>query len=390
MRLKAAGLAASTLLLTAACVQESSGPEKSDDALVGSGSGSNCNIDRVVRVGATLSLTGGAAFAGEYQQQGLQLAIDELNQESGVSYELVVEDDETDVQSGLTAFEKLIERDEVSALIGPTLSNVAFSTYEESQDAGVPTIGISTTANGIPEIGDYIYRVSLPEEVALAESIPASYDALDYKDVAVMYDNEDEFTASAYESMMLELERLDVDLVSEETFPTDESDFRSQLTKVAETEPDVLVLSALPAATAPLVKQAREIGLDVPIVGGNAFNSPVMIDNLGDSAEGLIVGGAWSSSAMTTGNQEFMDSFEQTYDRAPDQFAAQAYTSAHVLDAAIRDNCDANRSAIREALGRIDAHETVLGPVTLAPHGEITQDAFVQIIKDGEFTPIGE
>ncbi|GAB4000256.1 hypothetical protein GCM10029992_31590 [Glycomyces albus] len=155
-------LAAAALMTTAACVSEESSGSESDDALVGEGTGADCVIEDTVKLGAVLSLTEGAAFAGEYQQQGLELAIEELNAQDGVTYELIVEDDATDVETGVAAFEKVIDRDQVSAIIGPTLSNTAFTTFPDSQSAGVPTVGISTTAEGIPEIGDYIFRASSP------------------------------------------------------------------------------------------------------------------------------------------------------------------------------------------------------------------------------------
>ncbi|MFC4337846.1 ABC transporter substrate-binding protein [Salininema proteolyticum] len=386
MRRTAVGLAAAATLMTSACVQSSSGKAEEDDTLIGTGTGANCTIDEVVKIGAVLSLDGGAAFAGSYQQQGLELAIDELNQKSGITYELILEDDKTDLQTSISATEKLLERDEVHAMIGPTLSNMAFSTYEDAQDAGVPTVGISTTAAGIPEIGEYIFRVSLPEEVALASSIPAAEASLEFETAAVMHDNEDEFTTSAFESMHQELQDLGTEIVANETFPTSETEFRAQLTKIDESGADVLVLSALPGATIPLVKQAREMGIDIPIVGGNAFNSPVMIGNLEDASENLVVGGAWSAEADTEGNIAFTESFQDAYDRPADQFAAQAYTAAYTIDEAIRASCNANRDSIRTELGRLSDFETVLGPITLSPDGEITQDPYIQIVKDGEFT----
>lgn len=378
--------AAAALLATAACVSEEGVADQTDSALVGTGTGAECSIDETVKIGAVLSLTEGAAFAGEYQRQGLELAYEELNALGGVEYELIVEDDMTDLETSVAAFEKLIDRDGVTALIGPTLSNQAFTTYPDAQSAGVPTVGISTTAEGIPEIGDYIFRVSLPEEVALAASIPAAKEALDLERVAVLYDSADEFTASAFSTISDVLADEGIEIAVEESFQTSDTDFSAQLSKVQETEVDAVILSALPAATVPLVKQARDLGIEAPIVGGNAFNSPVLVGGLGDAAEGLIVGGAWSSAADTPGNAEFIEAFTARYDRAPDQFAAQAYTAAYVIDNAVRADCDANRDAVKDNLGQVLEFDSVLGPLSLSESGEITQEPFTQIVEDGEFT----
>jgi len=389
MRLKSASItsAVAVAVLAAGCVQaESTGDTEAVEGLAGEGSGAECVIDDPVHVGAVYSLTGGASFARQYQQEGLQLAFEELNEQDGVEYELTAEDDKTDIAESIAGFEKLIDRDDVSVIVGPTLSDMAFSTYEDTQQAGVPVVGVSTTAEGIPEIGDYVFRNSLPEEFALAESLPAAKEALDLDTVAVLHDQEDEFTSSAYSTITGVLADEGIDVVADEAFQTDDTDFRSQLTKVKNGDPDAVVLSALPGATVPLVQQARELGIDVPIVGGNAFNSPVLIGNLEDAAEGLIVGGAWSSAKDSAGNQEFIDAYTQAYGRRPDQFAAQAYTAAQLIDEAVRADCDANREAIKDNLGQISDLETVLGPLSLDESGEVTQEPVVQIVQDGEFT----
>lgn len=373
--------------IVAGCAQDdSSGDAQTVSGLVGEGSGQDCVIDDPVQVGVVLSLTEGAAFAGEYQKEGLELGFEELNKKGGVEYKLTIEDDKTDLEQSIAAYEKLIDREKVNIIVGPTLSDMAFSTFEDAQKAGVPALGISTTAEGIPEIGDYIFRDSLPEEVALAESLPAANEALGLEKVAVMHDNQDEFTSSAYDTMSAVLKDEGIDVVADETFATTDTEFRSQLTKVKSAQPDALVLSALPAATIPLVQQARELGIKVPIVGGNAFNSPVLIGSLKDAAEGLIVGGAWSSALETAGNAEFVHAYSDAYGREPDQFAAQAYTAAKLIDEAVRADCDGNREAIKNNLGELSDVETVLGPISLDKDGEVHQEPVVQIVKNGKLT----
>ncbi|NUQ89482.1 MAG: ABC transporter substrate-binding protein [Glycomyces artemisiae] len=389
MRLKSttgAVLAAAALLATGACVSEDTNEASSDSALSGSGTGADCTIDETVKIGAVFSLTEAAAFAGTYQQEGLAMGFEELNAAGGITYEVIQEDDKTSVEDSVAAFGKLIDRDEVSAIVGPTLSNMAFTTYTDAESAGVPALGVSTTAEGIPEMGDYIFRASLPEEVALAASIPAAKEALGLTKVAVLYDNADEFTTSAANTIKDVLNDENIEIVAEETFETADTDFAAQLTSVLEAEPDAVILSALPGATVPLVKQARNLGIEAPIVGGNAFNSPVLVGALEDASEGLIVGGAWSAAADTTGNAEFIANYTEKYGRAPDQFAAQAYTAAYLLDQAIRADCDANREAIKDNLGQILEYDSILGPISIDENGEVTQEPVVQIVHDGAFT----
>jgi branched-chain amino acid transport system substrate-binding protein len=385
-RTSGAVLAAALLAASAACVSEGTDNASNDDSLVGSGGSEDCQIEETVKVGAVLSLTEAASFAGGYQREGIEMAFEELNASGGgITYELIVEDDKTSVEDSVAAFEKVIDRDKVSVIVGPTLSNMAFTTFPDAESAGVPALGISTTAEGIPDLGDYIFRNSLPEEVALAASIPAAKETLNIAKVAVLYDSADEFTASAYNTITDVLTEEGIEVVVDESFETTDTDFSAQLTKVKDAEVDAVILSALPGATVPLVKQARDLDIQAPIIGGNAFNSPVLVGSLEDAAEGLIVGGAWSAAAETTGNAEFIANYTEKYDRAPDQFAAQAYTAAYMIDQAVRADCDANREAIKDNLGQILEYDSILGTISLDESGEVSQEPVVQIVENGQF-----
>lgn len=390
MRLRvgsAAAVSAAVLLVAAGCGSDGEAPGR-DNPLAGTGAGADCVIDDPVKVGLVLSLTGGAAFIGGYQQQGLELAFDELNAKRGVRYEFVLEDDETSPERGVAHYAKLIDTEKVSVIAGPTLSTVGFAAFPDAEEAGVPAIGMSTTAEGIPDLGDYIFRDSLSERVALNASIPAAVAALDLKRVAILYDGDDEFTSSAYRTMKEALEGLGIEIVGEEEFGTADRTFADQLNRVKAAEPDAVVVSALLAATVPLIKEARELGIVVPIIGGNAFNSPVMVDDLGPAAEGLIVGGAWNAQLRSEGNEQFVAAFTQRYGRAPDQFAAQAYTAAQLIDIAVRTDCDGSREAIKDNLGQILEQETILGTLSIDENGEVYQDPVVQIVRDGVLVPL--
>lgn len=155
-----------------------------------------CSLDQPVKVGVVFSVTGGAAVYGSTQRNGVQLAVEELNAQSGITYELVVEDDSSDPAQGITAFEKLINQDQVSVIIGPTLSNTAFSADPIAHDGGFPVLAVSKTAAGITEIGEFIFRNSLTEAQVIPQTIETAAAALGIERVAVLYGNDDSFTVS--------------------------------------------------------------------------------------------------------------------------------------------------------------------------------------------------
>lgn len=381
-------------LLLAACGGNgggSPGAEGSDTAATGgatdtaSQAAGDCTLDEPVKVGVVFSQTGPAAVYGESQLAGVELAVEEQNAEGGVTYELVVEDDASDPAQGIPAFEKLINQDEASVIIGPTLSNTAFSTDPVAQDAGVPVLGVSNTAEGITEIGDYIWRNSLTEQQVIPQTIEAAVGAFDLQNVAALYGDDDSFTVSGHETFVATLEEQGVDVAETQTFAKGNTDFAPQLTAARDAEPDALVVSALAEEAALIIQQAAELGIDVPIIGGNGFNSPAIIEQAGKAAEGVVVGAAWNSASDDPATADFIAAYQEAAGGAPDQFAAQAYAGMNLVAMAVQSSCSGERDAIRDGFGQIDGVETVLGEFSFTDTRDADHPAVVQVVEDGAF-----
>ena len=376
-------LSASVLVL-AGCSSTGDGGGTSAEGLKGTGSGDSCVIEGTVPVGAALSLTGGAASYGESQQKGLELALADLNAKEGVEYALTVEDDGTDPRQAMSVFEGFVA-DGTSAIIGPTLSNTAFQAQPIAQDAGVPVLAISNTATGITEQGDFIFRDSLTEAQVIPQTIAAAKEKLGLKKVVVMYSNDDAFTESGFEVMESALEDEGVEVADTLTFSVKDTDFRSLLTTAKQQNPDAIVVSALIEAAIPLVTQARELGIDQPIIGGNGFNNPQLMADAGDAAEGVIVGAAWNSASDSPENTAFMEAFEAKYGAGPDQFAAQAYAGMQIIDHAVRVNCSGERTDVQDGLTQVTDLPTPLGSISINANRDAEHPAVVQIVQDGKF-----
>jgi branched-chain amino acid transport system substrate-binding protein len=354
--------------------------------LVGSGSGDSCVIEESVPVGAALSLTGAAASYGESQRKGRELAAEKLAEKEGVTYDLKIEDDATDPRQGITVFESFTQ--DRSVIIGPTLSNGAFQAQPIAQEAGVPVVAISNTAAGITAQGDYIFRVSLTEGQVIPQTVAKAKEAYGLEKVVVMYSNDDAFTESGYEVFASALEEEGVEVANTLTFSKTDTDFRALLTEARNAEPDAIIVSGLIEAAIPLVTQARELGIDVPIVGGNGFNNPKLMSDAGDAAEGVVVGAAWNSASEGELNSAFLADYEEAEGGQPDQFAAQAYAGMMAIDAAVRANCSGERDDIKEGLGGIDGLDTVLGTLAINDDRDAEHDAVVQVVEGGSFTPL--
>jgi len=377
-------LASAATLVLASCAGGDGGGGTSAN-LAGEGSGDSCVIEDAVPVGAALSLTGAAASYGESQQRGLQLAKKELDEKEGVTYDLTIEDDQTDPRQGITVFEQLVE-DGASVIIGPTLSNTAFQAQPIAQEESVPVLAVSNTADGITEQGDFIFRDSLTESQVIPQTVQQAKETYGLERVIVMYSNDDAFTESGYDVFASSLEEEGVEVIDTLTFSKSDTDFRSLLTEAKNANPDAIVVSALIEAAIPLVTQARQLGIEAPIIGGNGFNNPQLMADAGEAAEGVVVGAAWNSSSDNPQNADFLKAYEAEYDAQPDQFAAQAYTGLMLIDQAVREGCSGEREDIKAGLGSIENAPTVLGELSINENRDAEHPAVVQVVENGTFT----
>jgi branched-chain amino acid transport system substrate-binding protein len=341
-----------------------------------------------VKLGMNIGLTGATSLYGIPQQQGIQLALAEINATGYLGESELVglyEDGASSAETAIAAMEKLLFEDKVVAVIGPTFSAQAFAADPIAQEAGIPVLGITNLAAGITDIGDYIFRNGLLDSVQIPAAVNAVVDLRQPQTAALIYDDRNEFTVTGYEIFKETLKARGVEIVAEETFRTGEVVFDSQLTNIIGAEPDVLMVSALGAEAIPLLTQARTLGYEGPIVGGNGFNAPALLTEAGADAQGVIIGAAWHISNDNPLNLAFVEAFEAEFGFLPDQFAAQAYTAAWLMATAIRCADSVDGAAIRDALAAIRDFDSPLGLFSFDENRDPVHEPVVQIILDGRF-----
>ncbi|MES2999756.1 MAG: ABC transporter substrate-binding protein [Pseudomonadota bacterium] len=290
-------------------------------------------------VGVAQALSGGAAQYGVAIRNGFQLAVDEINAGGGINGDrirLVIEDEQGKKEEAINVYKKLIFQDKVLMVFGPTLSNSAASVNPIAQGAKMVNFGTSHTADGITAVGEFIFRNAMMEADVLPETIRVAVRKANVKKVAVLYGNDDVFTKSGYDNFKKALEDQKIAVVTTETFAKGDVDFKAQLTKIKAANPDAVVLSALIAEGAPILVQARQLGLNVPFIGGNGMNSTKVFELAKGAADNLYIGSPWSSSNTTPANTKFIAAYTDRFKTAPDQFAAQAYDALHIAAQAFR------------------------------------------------------
>ena len=196
----------------------------------------SARAETVVKIGAALSLTGPAAAYGAQQKAGILAAVEELNKSGalkGVKLEAVIEDDASTKEQGIAVFQRFINKDKVSAIIGPTLSNTATAADPLAQGAKVPVVAVSNTApKGITDIGDYIWRVSLTEGQVIPGALRRLQAKLGFKKAGMVYGNDDAFTQAGYNVMKAAVEALKLEVVGTQTFAKPDKDYTAQLTSL--------------------------------------------------------------------------------------------------------------------------------------------------------------
>jgi branched-chain amino acid transport system substrate-binding protein len=354
-----------------------------------------------IKLGVAEALSGGAAQYGISIRNGFQLAADEINAAGGVNgdkLQLVIEDEQGKKEEAINVFKKLIFQDKVLMVFGPTLSNSAQAADPIAQAAKTVAFGTSNTADGITSIGDYVFRNSVTEADVLPETLRVAIKHAHIKKVAVMYGNDDVFTKSGYDNFKKALEDAHIPVTPTETFAKGDVDFKAQLTKIKATNPDAIVLSALLAEGAPIMVQARQLGLNVPFIGGNGMNSVKVFTLAKGASDDLYVGSPWSASNDSPENVQFIKAYQARFNTSPDQFAAQSFDALHILVQALKQvkltgNLAADRSALRDALpnakwtgatGAFQFHRAVDKGGKPAGY-DAQQKAIVSVTKDGKF-----
>ena len=354
-----------------------------------------------IKLGAAEALTGPAAQYGQSIKNGLELAIDEINAAGGVKgskITLVLEDEQGKKEQAIDVFKKLIFQDKVLMLFGPTLSNSAQAADPIAQAAKIVVFGTSNTAEGITSIGDHVFRNSVTEADVLPETLRVSAKAAGIKKVAVLYGNDDVFTKSGFDAFKKALDNMGIPITTTETFAKGDVDFKAQLTKIKASNPDAIVLSALIAEGAPIMVQARGLGINLPFIGGNGMNSVKIFDLAKDKSDNLWTGSPWALASQTKENQHFVVAYTQKYKAAPDQFSAQAFDAVNIVAKAIAKikltgNLEADRSALRDALPAV-THVGATGAFQFRqvttkdgkPAGhDAKQAAIVSVTKGGKY-----
>lgn len=353
-----------------------------------------------IQIGVAVAQTSNVALLGQEQVIGAQIAEAFFNERGGVNgrpIQLVLQDTAGDEAGAINAFQTLISAN-VVGILGPTLSQQAFSADPLAEQAGVPVLAPSNTAKGIPEIGEFIARVSAPVAVVAPNAVAAALDINpDIKTVAVFYAQNDAFATSETGTFQETVTARGLTLLPVQTFQTTDTDFSAQITNVLPSNPELVIISGLAADGGNLVKQLRELGYTGLIIGGNGLNTSNVFPVCQALCDGIIIAQAYSYQADTEINRAFVEAYTAGQGKNPPQFSAQAFAGIQVFVEALTrlDNVIpletldvAQTRALLNAFILTGRYDTPLGTLTFTRDGEIIQAQFyvaqIDMADDGQ------
>lgn len=369
-------------------------------ALIGTGCGSGgegtttASTDawegETIRIGSLFSESGIGAPFGPQQLEGVELAIDEVNAEGGVNgaeIELLQRDDGGDPKRSAREMTALVEDERVLAVLGPTFSNSAAEADPIANEAGTPVLAVSNTGPGIvgdcPYPCELVFRDSLGEAEAIPANVRTYVADSDPRRATVIHPLDDPFAETSAGIAADAFEDNRVEVTGIEVFAPLEAGPQPALEAAIDARADAIFLAASSGeVVADAIEIARDAGFEGDILGGNAFNSPVVGETAGPASEGARSAAAWFAGNESPANAEFIAAYEAAYDAPPDQFAAQAYTGLELIAAAARtadltfDDVAADRAALAEALAGVEL-ETPLGPFAFTPDHDVIQPIWI-------------
>jgi branched-chain amino acid transport system substrate-binding protein len=345
--------------------------------------------DEVIRIGVYEPMTGASAAGGQMTVEGIELAKEMYPQVMGKEIKLFIVDNKTDKTESANAVARLIEKDKVSVIIGSYGSSNSMAGGQVAKEKKVPVIGCSPTNPLVTLDNDYYFRVCFIDPFQGKVMAKYAFNTLKAKKAAIIMDMANDYSvglSNFFKQAFVELTGDKDAIVAETKYKTNDQDFSAQLTAIKDLKPDVIFAPGNYGESALLIKQARDLGINAPFLGGDTYEAPEFIDIGGKEVEGVAFSTHYTAEApVTEVSKEFLDAFEKKYGQAPSAFAALGFDAYMVARDAIEKAGSADPQAIRDEVAKIQNFKGATGIITLDENGDANKSAVIKQVKDGEF-----
>lgn len=365
-------------------------------ALTGCGGGSKGADGDTIKVGGVLEMTGGSASFGISSKNGIDLALKKINEKGvlgGKKLSLVVADTKSEASEATNAMQKVISQDKVVAVIGPNQSSAVIAAgaiNNGSKVVDITPMGTNPDVTVDPKtkkVKPYSFRTCFIDPFQGTVMASFASNDLKVKKAAIYIDNTSDYAKGLAQFFKENFIKNGGQVVIEEAYLQKDTDFKSTLTKIKAAQPDFIYIPGYYQEVGLIVKQAREMGITVPMAGGDGWDSAKLPEIAGKAAlENTFFSSLYSPDDTSDLNKEFVAEYKKAYNTNPDVFAALAYDSTLLVAKAIEDAGSADPAKIAEAMAKIKGFKGVSGEVTFNEEHNPIKSAVIIEHKDGKQT----
>lgn len=340
-----------------------------------------------IPVGEFGSMTGTTAAFGTSTHHGITLAVDEINAAGGVlgrPLKIFLEDDQSKPEEVPTVVSKLITEKKIIALLGEVASSRSLAAAPLAQRANIPMITPSSTNPDVTKKGDFIFRMCYLDDFQGASMARFAFRSLGKKQGAILRDVRNDYSVGLADFFSAEFKNLGGTITVDERYSEGDNDFRAQLTKIKGTSPEFIFVPGYYADAAKIAKQARDLGITIPLLGGDGWESAKLFEIGGKAVEGCFYSNHYYPGDSRSEVRNFVEKFQTRFNEPADSLAALGYDAAKLLADAIGRAGTTEGRALRDALAATKGWMGVTGTMTFDANRNPVKPIVILEIKDGK------
>jgi branched-chain amino acid transport system substrate-binding protein len=341
-----------------------------------------------ILVGEYASINGQNATFGRSSHNGTQLAIDEINAAGGVlgkPLKLMSEDDNSKQEEATSAVQKLINHDKVVALLGEVASSRSRAGGQIAQQAKIPMISPASTNEEVTRIGDYIFRICFIDPFQGEAMANFAKKTLHATRAAILLDTKQDYSIGLANSFRETFKKNGGEEVSEQAYSSGDKDFRAALTSIRASNPDVIFIPGYYSEVSLIVRQARELGITCPLIGGDGWDSSELTKGAEKQFNGTYFSNHFSTEDPDAAVQNFIKKYKAKYNSDPDAMSALGYDAANILADAMKRAGSTDSKKLRDAIAATKDFAGVTGSITIDADRNAKKPLTILQIVDGKY-----
>lgn len=346
------------------------------------------NEGEILKLGVITPLTGRGAAYGEQQHDAIALAVDLINQEGGIDgkikIEMIEEDDKTDPSVGVTVAKKLIEQEKVSVVAGSAASLVTLAFMQVNEQYKVPLVNTFAGSPKITESGyEYVWRVGFTDVYLDVETVKNLIEKKGWKTFAFLVENSD-YGIPPTKAAAEKVKELGGEVVAYESYNPGETDFKAQLSKIKNLNPDVLFTHGYYTEGSIIARQVQELGIESQLVVNMGQGIPKYVELAGEASEGVIFPTFWLPDKEDERSVKFVEEFQKRYNREPGAFEAAAFETIYVIAEAVKKGGGTQPEQIQEGLKQVNGMNSLLGEIKFNEKNQNETDIKMGVFRNGK------